>query len=298
MALDATRRKFVATTGAATAAALLSSTAAESKTDVWVIHSEDKSRLMNAALKVIEQNGGFGVDVKKLTLKVNAAWARTPEEGANTHPELVDAFIAGALRNGVKELLVPEHPCNRAEQSFVRSGIKAACKKHKIKMVDLKKEKDHFRPVKIPGGVVLKEADVAVEYLETDCVVNMPVAKHHKATKLSMAMKNWLGVVLDRREWHRAGLHQCIADFSTFIKPNWTIIDATRCMLDSGPQGPADEMLYPDLLIVSKDQVAADTYAATLFHDDPLTVEYLRIAGDMGIGQNDLSKMNIHKLEA
>lgn len=297
MTIESTRRKFVATTSAATAATVLASKAAESQTDVWVIHGKNKTQLMQTALKVINQNGGFGPNVKKLTLKVNSAWARKPEQGANTHPELVDAFIAGALKSGVKDLLVPENPCNRADQSFDRSGIRAVCKKHRIEMIDLKKEEGHFRSVKIPRAVLLKEAEVASQYLDTDCIVNMPVAKHHSGTMLSLAMKNWLGVVKDRRVWHSTGLHQCIADFNTFIKPNWTIIDATRCMLDSGPQGPTQNMIFPDLLIVSRDQVAADTYAATLFHDNPLVVDYIRIAGEMGIGQNDLSKMNIHKLE-
>lgn len=297
MTIESTRRKFVATTGAATAATVLSAQAAAPKTDVWVIHGRDKTKLMQAALKVIGENGGFGRNVKRLTLKVNAAWARTPEQGANTHPELVDVFIAGAKKSGVKEVLVPENPCSRAAQSFKRSGIEAVCKKHKIKMIDLKGNKKSYREVAIPGGVKLRKTKVAAEYLDTDCIVNIPVAKHHSGPKLSMAMKNWMGIVEDRREWHQLDLPQCIADFCTFIKPDWTIIDATRCMLDNGPQGPTENMIYPDLLIVSKDQVAADTYAATLFHDDPLTVQYIRIAGEMGTGQNDLKKMNIHKLE-
>lgn len=297
MTLDSTRRKFVATTGAAAAATVLSSNAAEPKTDVWVIHGKDKTKLMNAAIQVIEQNGGLGSNVKKLTLKVNAAWARTPEQGANTHPELIDAFIAGVRKSGVKEVLVPEHPCNPGRTAFKRSGIEDVCKKHKIKMIDLKENKESYRVVEIPNGLKLKEAKVAAEYLDTDCIVNIPVAKHHSGPKLSMAMKNWMGIVEDRREWHRLDLPQCIADFCTFIKPTWTLIDATRCMLDSGPQGPTENMIFPDLLIVSKDQVAADTYTATLFHENPLTVDYLRIAGEMGIGQNDLAKMNIHKLE-
>ena len=138
---------------------------------------------------------------------------------------------------------------------------------------------------------------VAAEFLEADAIVNIPVAKHHSAAKLTMAMKNWMGSVEDRGYWHRNGLHQCIADFSTFIKPTWTIIDATRIMMDSGPQGPAKKVKKPDLLIVSRDQVAADAYTSQLFHPSVDEIKYLRIARDMKIGQTDISRMNVRKVE-
>lgn len=299
MNTESTRRKFVATTTIATAATALSTKAATPKTDVWVIHGKDKTKLMNAALKIISKNGGLCASSGTLALKVNAAWSRTPEQAGNTHPELIDAFIAGTKEN-VKKIIVPEHPCNRADSAFKRSGIADACKKHKIKMIDLKKNKKSYRDIKIPNGKVLTDVKVAGEYLDADCIVNMPVAKHHSGPKLSIAIKNWMGIIEDRREWHRLGLPQCIVDFATFIQPKvqWTMIDATRCMLDNGPQGPTENMIFPDLLIVSKDQVAADTYAATLFHKDPFTVEYLNLAKEQGVGQTDFEQMNIHKLEA
>jgi uncharacterized protein (DUF362 family) len=82
------------------------------------------------------------------------------------------------------------------------------------------------------------------------------------------------------------------------MKPNWAIVDATKIMLDSGPQGPTSNMKHPDLLIVSKNQVAADAYSATLFHDSPTKVRYIKYAGQMGLGPVELSEMNIHKIEA
>jgi uncharacterized protein (DUF362 family) len=297
-----TRRNFVKMGAAgatfAIAASSYSAKAADSgKTDVWVLHGADNRKLMQKAMNIIQENGWFGPNVKSVALKVNAAWARTPEEGANTHPDLVDVFIEGAKKGGVKKVVVPEHPCNNAKISFKRSGIESVVKAHKCKMIDLKTHQDDFREVEIPEGRTLKRVDVAGEFLDADAVVNMPVAKHHKGTTLSMGMKNWMGAVKDRRWWHRNDLHQCIADFSTFMKPAWTIIDATRCMMDSGPQGPADELKVPNLLILSKDQVAADAYASSLFHDTPHAVKYLTYAEEMGTGTVDFSRMNIHKIE-
>jgi uncharacterized protein (DUF362 family) len=106
-----------------------------------------------------------------------------------------------------------------------------------------------------------------------------------------------MGAVEGRKTWHVTGLHQCIADFSSFMKPTWAIVDATRCMTSKGPQGPSEDMIYPQQIILSKDQVAADTVAALLFHDDPCAaVNYLAIARDMGIGETDINRMNIHRI--
>ena len=95
--------------------------------------------------------------------------------------------------------------------------------------------------------------------------------------------------------WHRNDLHQCIADFSSFIKPNWTIIDATRIMLTNGPKGPG-KMKRPDLLILSRDQVAADAYAAHLFVDNIEKVRYLAIARDMKLGETNIDNMAVSKI--
>ena len=296
------RRNFIKT-GAAGSAALATApatlhAAAKEKTDVWVFEGASNRALMEACMKTIFENGGFGPNAKRGALKVNAAWDRTPEEAANTHPELVDVFLEKTIESGVS-VVMPENSCHRPEKSFVTSGLQAAAEKHKVEMVDLKgkKNKDEFVEVDIPNGVELKKEKVAKDFLDADAVVNMPVAKHHGGGKLSICMKNWMGAVEGRKLWHPKGLHQCIADFSTFMKPTWAIVDATRCMTSKGPQGPSEDMIYPQQVILSKDQVAADTVAALLFHDDPLAeVNYLQIAHDMGIGETDVNNMNIHRI--
>ncbi len=266
-------------------------------TDVWVFHGKDNQALMRKAMEIVFKNGGFGKKAKNVALKVNAAWTRTPQQGGNTHPELVDAFIEKTMESGVKNIVVPEHPCRSGRESFPKSGIIQVVSKHGQKMIDLGKNRKSYRQTTLPKAVTLKKAKIAAEFLDADAVVNMPVAKHHGSAKLTMAMKNWMGAVLDRGAWHKSDLHQCIADFSTFMKPTWTMIDATRIMMDSGPQGPARKLKTPHLLIVSKDQVAADAYTSRLFHPSINAVKYLRIARAMKIGQTDLKKMNVRKIE-
>jgi len=294
---ELSRRKFSGLTVAGVVATLSRNSVAAAAPEVWVLHGKSPTRLMERALDIMRQHGWFGGKaVQRLALKVNAAWARTPEEGANTHPELVETFLAGVKERGIGTVEIPENPCNNAEIAFERSGIAAVAKRQRCEMIDLKKE-DRFRKVSIPHGRVLKEAEVAERFLTADAVVNMPVAKHHKGAVLTMAMKNWLGVVKDRRAWHVQGLPQCIADFCTFMEADWTLIDATRCMMDSGPQGPAKVLTHPELLIVSKSQVAADAWTSTLFHDSPAVVPYLPLAAEAGLGVINLEQVTVHRVE-
>ncbi len=295
------RREFVKS-GVLGSAALVAGPsvlrAAESKpTDVWVFTGGSNYTRMAACMKTVFANGGFGPNARTVALKVNAAWERTPEQAANTNPELVDMFLQIALAGGVN-VIMPEMPCHRAEKSFAASGLRDAAERHGVEMIDLKNRRDLFEAVDIPHGRTLKTEKVARPFLEADAVVNMPVAKHHGGGKLTLCMKNWMGAVEGRRMWHAKGLHQCIADFSSFIKPTWAIVDATHCMTSKGPQGPSPDMIHPHQIILSKDQVAADTVAALLFHDDPLSeVNYLNIAREMGIGETDIGRMNIHRID-
>lgn len=293
------RREFVKTGilgSAALAAGPSALLAAEkAKTDVWVFEGPDTRALMAECMNTIFANGGFGPNVKTVALKVNAAWERTPEEAACTHPDLADVFLEKAIASGVK-VTMPEMACNRAAKSFPASGLQAIADKHDVEMIDLQDKKAKFVEVDIPHGKTLKTEEVAQAFLDADAVVNMPVAKHHGGGTLTICMKNWMGAVKGRRMWHARGLHQCIADFCTFMKPAWAIVDATRCMTSRGPQGPSEDMIYPQQIILSKDQVAADAVATLLFHDSPYAVKYLAIARDMGIGETDINNMNIHRI--
>lgn len=267
--------------------------------EVWVIHGEDKVKLMRKCLEIINANGGLGKGRKSLALKVNAGWDRTPDEGANTHPVLVDEFLKGCREAGIKEVVLPEFSCHPANKTFMKSGIFDAAKKNNAEMIDLGTDKKSFVKVLLPNGISLKEAEFSNYFIDSDIVVNMPVAKHHGGAGLTMAMKNWMGAVKDRGFWHKNNLHQCIADIATYIKPNWTIIDATRTMYDSGPQGPAKELKVQDILIVSKDQVAADAYAAKTLFPEKVSekAKYIKIAGDMNLGVVDVDKMIVRKIE-
>jgi uncharacterized protein (DUF362 family) len=146
--------------------------------------------------------------------------------------------------------------------------------------------------VKLKNGKSLTETEVATDVIDTDLLINMPVAKSHGSCKITASMKNWMGSVKQRKTWHLKGIDQCVADINTCIRPHLIIVDATRIMTTEGPQGPG-VMAYPKQLIFGKDPVAVDAYAATLFNLKPFDVPHIKIAHDMSIGVGDLKKVHI-----
>jgi len=297
------RRSFLKHTASAAAVVTLPASrlaaqesAAVPGATVIVVHGKDIAKMLEAGIAKL---GGWGAFVKpgmNVVIKPNVAWNSSPEQGGNTHPGLVKACVLAAEANGAAKIGLPENTCHPEKATFKASGVEAALKGTKARLY--RPAKEDYRHVEIPKGKICKGARVPKELLDCDCLINMPVAKHHGGATLTLSMKNWMGSIdnEDRRAWHRDGLHQCIADFSTFIKPKLVIIDATRIMLNKGPQGPGD-LAHPDKIIFSTDPVAADAYAATLFMKEPFDVGYIKIAHEMGIGCGDLKKVKIERVE-
>jgi uncharacterized protein (DUF362 family) len=272
----------------------------DAKPDVWIFQGKDPRALMKACMKTLFENGGFGENVKKLGFKPNIPWQRLPEQGVCTHPDLVDVFLEETLASGIRDIIIPERLKNKDEIALERNGVGPVLEKHKLKIIPTKAKNANFTTIEIPEAKSLKTVEVCSELLEADATVNMPVAKHHSGATMTITMKNWMGVVKDPRWWHGHDLHQCIADFSLFLKPTWSIVDATRCMTEQGPKGPSEFdpsiMIYPNEVILSRDPVAADAVATRHFHSDPHEVLYLTLAESMGIGVIDQTKMNIHTI--
>lgn len=262
---------------------------------VIVVHGTDPALMLQTGVDAL---GGWGAFVKtgaRVTLKPNVGWASTPEQGANTNPALVEACIRAGLAAGAAAVSIPENPCSPAKVSFEMSGIGAAAERAGARLYEPDEERD-YRTVEISQGRNLKQADVVRDVLDTDCLINMPVAKNHGGGKMTAAMKNWMGSVRDRGFWHRNNLHQCIADFSTLVKAHLNIVDATRIMVAKGPRGPGP-LEYPNQIVLGTDPVAVDAYTATLFGKNPFDIPYLQLAHDQGIGCGDLAKIDLRHLK-
>ncbi len=78
---------------------------------------------------------------------------------------------------------------------------------------------------------------VFLPLVEADKVINLPVAKDHILSSLTLGMKNWFGAIGGRRGSLHGDIHPNIVDLAQFFKPSITLIDAIRIMTRNGPSG-------------------------------------------------------------
>ena len=248
----------------------------------------------------IEALGGMGRFVKKgqkVVVKPNIGWNVPPERAANTNPRLVRRIVEHCLQAGAKEVYVFDHTCDAWRDSYRASGIEQAVNDAGGKLAPGNSE-SYFQTVAIPGGHRLRRTQEHELVLEADVFINVPVLKSHGGARLSVAMKNLMGVVWDRGEWHSNDLHQCIADFATYRKPDLNVVDAWNVMLRHGPRGVSTaDVVNMRSQLLSTDLVTADAAAARLFGlKQPEEVGYIRIAGEMGAGRMDLENLAIRRI--
>lgn len=265
--------------------------------DLVAVKGGEPEQMFDVAIKNLGGMGKFVKKGQKVVIKPNIGWDVPPERAGNTNPALVSRVVKHCFDAGAKEVYVFDNTCDNWQSTYETSGIEKAARDAGAKVVPGNDEK-YYRPVEIPDAKVLKKADVHELILDSDVFINMPILKHHASAKLTIAMKNLMGIVWDRRFWHRNDLHQCIADFCLFRKPDLNIVDAYRVLTKNGPRGVSEsDVATLKTLIVSKDIVAVDAAAAKVFGADPNEIPYIKIANEMGIGQSNLDNLNISRIK-
>ena len=253
--------------------------------------------------KAIAAMGGIGKFVKKgqrVVVKPNIGWDRKPELAADTNPELVAAIVKDCLAAGASEVGVFDHTCDDWKQCYKTSGIEDAVKAADGKMLFAHEEK-YYREVSIPKGKRLKKAKVHEAILDYDVWINVPVLKNHGGAKMTIAMKNNMGVVWDRRFWHSNDLQQCIADFSTYKKPALHIVDAYRIMTQNGPQGTSlNDVQTPKAIFIALDPVAVDTASVNFFNQYKTMsindASHIKLGEEMNVGTTKLDTLKIERI--
>jgi uncharacterized protein (DUF362 family) len=249
--------------------------------------------------KGIASLGGMKQFIKPnqtVVVKPNIGWDVPPERAGNTNPDLVARIVEQCKLAGAKSVYVFDNTLSEASRCYDLSGIEKAVKKAGGTMVSGKSE-SYYHPVNIPNGKRLKNAKVHELILESDVFINVPVLKSHGGTALSISMKNLMGVVWDRRFWHSNDLHQCIADFPTFRKPDLNVVDAYRVMKRNGPRGVSvADVVTMKYQLISKDIVAIDAASAKVFGLDPKQVKYIGLAEQLGVGSSNIDSMKVNRI--
>ncbi len=268
---------------------------AQAKTlpDLAMVTGESPSAITTEALAALGGMKRFVAKGDKVMIKPNIGWDRTPELAATTNPEVIKTLIELCFDAGAKEVTVMDHTTNQAQRCYARSGIAEAAKAAGAKVPYV----NAYRLKKTAlRGEWLKEWEVFTDFVEADKLINVPIAKHHSLSRLTMGMKNWLGAIGGARNQLHQKLDEAMVDLSAFFNPQLTLLDAYRILTRNGPQGGrTSDVKLQKTVIASVDPVAADTVGASFFDIRPEELVYLGIAARRGLGYTDLEKLTIEK---
>lgn len=257
------------------------------------------AKLVRAAVAGLGGMSAFVSKGQTVVVKPNIGWDRSPEQGANTHPAVVREVVLLCLEAGAAKVKVFDRTCNDPRRCYVASGISAA-----LEGLDPRVELSHiderrFRVVERPEALLLKHSSYYEEALDADCFINLPVAKHHSASGLTIGMKNIMGVLGGNRAVLHRNLPEALYDMNRAVRSHLTIVDATRILVANGPQGgKLEDVRTLETVIASSDVVAADSIAATLFNKSYTDLKYLQLAHDQGLGVADPARIRLKSIGA
>ncbi len=264
--------------------------------DLVVARGGEPEQLVRRALAALGGMERFVRPGDDVIIKPNICVAyHTYEYAATTNPWVVAAVVKLCLEAGARQVRVMDSPFGGGpEEAYVRSGIQEQVLAAGGQMEIMSRIK--FVRTELPQGLDLRQCDIYDQVLNANVVIDVPIAKHHNLARLTLGMKNLMGVIRDRPAMHR-NLGQRLADLTSRVRPALTVVDAVRILVANGPTGGnLDDVRKIDTVIATPDIVAADSYAATLFGLQPNDLAYVRAATEMGLGRSDLGSLRIEEI--
>jgi len=293
------RRQFIRLAGGAVLYCLVptpfSGIAAEAGNGFIAEASSSKNPCDVRALtrKLFESAGGMSRFISKgdvVVIKPNFSWARSPDLGATTHPDVLETVIFLCQEAGAKKVRIADNTIHEARNCFAVTGADQVAKKTGADLVY--PLSNLMRDMNLQGHR-LNVWPVFTPFKEADKIINLPVAKVHGLSGVTLGMKSWIGAVGGRRNALHQDIHQSIVDLAQFFRPTITLIDAIRIMTANGPSGgSASDVAVANRLILSDDPVAADARACDLFQIQPSAIAHIQLAQKWGLGTTDFSKLN------
>lgn len=234
-----------------------------------------------------------------VVVKPNIYGPRTPVQACTTNPTVVATVVREALAAGARKVSVMDHPCGGdALESYRQTGIESAVKKAGGDVVLMSDSR--FKEYAVPNGASLTSWPVYRDVMECDTLIDVPIAKHHGSTRVTMACKGLIGCCENMGGLHdtNRGLSVNIPDLVRLIRPDLTVVDGTRVRIANGPGGTDLESVRRRYTVLtSADPVAADAWAAEhLLSIPPSEVPHLKNAAVLKLGRIDLDALDVKQV--
>jgi uncharacterized protein (DUF362 family) len=180
------------------------------------------------------------------------------------------------------------------ETAYRESGIQDAVLEAGGEMEIMSRVK--YAAFDIPQGRDIRSWEIYRDAVEASVLINVPIAKHHGSSRLTLGAKNLMGLIDKPNQFHR-NLHQRIADLHSRLRPHLTVLDATRILTAHGPAGGnLADVVQLDTVVASHDTVTVDAYGTTFFGLRPEDIDYIRLGAEMGLGESDWSVVRVEEL--
>jgi uncharacterized protein (DUF362 family) len=262
---------------------------------VWIENGTPAQLLQSA----MQELGGISSFISRgdvVVIKPNVGWDRAPQFAATTNPELVKEIVKACSSAGAKTVKLFDRTCNNPLRCYRNSKIEEMAKQAGAEVSQIRKNR--FTDIKIKNGEIIKEWPIYRDYLEADKVINVPIAKHHSLCRVTLGMKNLMGVMGGNRGSIHSDFDIKINDINSEIMPTLTILDAYRVLMNNGPVGgDLSDVQLRKTLIASTCTVSVDFLALELFGLRINDVSHIKIAAERGLNRFDLQKLDVKRIK-
>jgi len=242
-------------------------------------------------------------------LKVNISW-HFFFPGSSTPPWQLDGVIRAMLRDGYDPARL--HAChNRTVVIDARLGEREnkqvhVVEAHGLRNLHIYEPGEEWINVRDAVGDLTKKFICLNEVYPKgfsiprrfvgENIIHLPTVKTHVFTTTTGAMKNAFGGLLnERRHWTHPVIHETLVDLLMIQRAIHRGVFAVMDGTFAG-DGPGPRCMVPyvkNVILASADQVAIDAVAAKLMGFDPLSIKYIRLAHDLGLGCGDPREIEI-----
>jgi uncharacterized protein (DUF362 family) len=265
--------------------------------DLAVVKGEVVEKNVRTAVALLGGMERFVRKGGKVVIKPNVLTGRPPEYATTTSPELMTAIIKMCWEAGAKEVVVFDRTTSDDRAAFETAGLAKAVSDAGGKLVYLSNR--NYEQMEIPEGKVLTSWPFVADALSADSLINLTLPKHHSVAGATMTMKNLMGIMGGSRGRIHLEFAQKIVDVNTLVKPTLAVLDAYRVLFRHGPTGgDLADVKLAKILVAGTNQVSIDAYGTQFLDKRPTDFEWLREAFKRGMGEIDLTKLNIATSEA
>jgi len=243
--------------------------------------------VFNGVEHSIELLGGpeaFAKSGDKVVVKPNVLNASDVE---TTDPRVIYA-VSKIFRNIGCDVIIGENPLvgTISSEVFEKMRMREIAEKAGVRFVDFRK--DEQVTVDVPNARGCHTLRIAKTVMDADLIISLPVMKHHGLCNVTLGLKNMWGVIgpSQRRLGHLNSLNWTLAELNRILRVRLTVID--------GLIGVGYSEAFPlGLIIAGDDPVATDAVACLRMGFNPMNIEHIRYAHELGLGEIDPQKIEL-----